>query len=81
MTKMQKLEVWCVISMYLSFQCMSGSNLMKKGYPRIISPVDFVTCREHRIVSSPIFRYKRAKCVMGRISPLSTRADSGFLSL
>ena len=49
--------------------------------PRIIFPVDFVTCNEHRIVGSPILRYKRAKCVIGSISPLATRTDSGCLSL
>ena len=60
---------------------MSGSNRVRNGYPRMISPVDFVTCKEQRMVSSPILRYKRAKCVIGKISPLATLTDSGFLSL
>ena len=67
--------------MYLSFQFMSGLKRVMKGYPRIMSPVDLVTCRELRIVSSPSFRYRRAKCVMGMTSPEATRTDSWFLSL
>ena len=67
--------------MYLYFQFISGSKRVRKGYPRIISPVDLVTCRELRIVSSPMFRYRRAKWVMGMTSPEATRTDSGFLSL
>ena len=60
---------------------MSGLNRVRNEYPRMISPVDVVMCKEHRIVSSPILRYKRAKCVIGIIYPLATLTDSGFLSL
>ena len=67
--------------MYISFQFISGSKRVRKGYPRIMSPVDLGTCRELQIVSSPIFRYRRAKWVTGRTSPEATRTDSGCLSL
>ena len=60
---------------------ISGSKRVRKGYPRTMSPVDLVTCRELRIVSSPSFRYTRAKWVMERTLPEETRTDSGFLSL
>ena len=71
----------CSISMYRSFQCMSGSKRTRNGYPRMISPVDGVTCRLQRMVRSPMRRYNRTKWVIGRTSPEATRTDSGHFNL
>ena len=38
------------------FQCISGLNLVKNRYPRIVSPVDVVTCNEILIMRSLILR-------------------------
>ena len=46
--------------LYRSVQWMSGSNRVRNGHSKMISPVDFVVWREKRIVSFPIFRYNRA---------------------